>query len=105
MVLMAGTELPLKAVREQSASAINLIVHQERMQDGSRKVVRVSEVQGMEGDVVVLQDIFVFQHTGIENRRVTGKLEPNGIQPKFMAKLEAAGIHLAPSIFGYEEKV
>ena len=63
MVLMAGTELPLKAIREQIASAIDLVVHQERMQDGSRKVMRVSEVQGMEGDVITLQDIFVFQHS------------------------------------------
>ncbi|HET7141420.1 MAG TPA: CpaF family protein [Candidatus Limnocylindria bacterium] len=100
MVLMAGTELPLKAIREQLASALDLVIHQDRMPDGSRKVVRVSEVQGMEGDIVTLQDIFVFQQTAIEDRRVTGELQPVGLQPKFLPKLEALGIRLPPSVFG-----
>ena len=68
---MAGTELPLKAIREQIASAVDLVIHQERMKDGSRKVMRVSEVQGMEGDVITLQDILVFQHSGTDQRRVS----------------------------------
>ncbi len=102
MVLMAGTELPLRAIREQIASALDLVIQQERMQDGSRKVVRVSEVQGMEGDIITLQDIFVFQQTGMENRRVIGGLRPVGIRPKFLSKLEAYGIRLPASVFGYQ---
>jgi pilus assembly protein CpaF len=102
MVLMAGTELPLRAIREQIASALDLVIQQERMQDGSRKVVRVSEVQGMEGDVITLQDIFVFEQTGIENRRVVGELRPVGIRPKFLPKLEVYGIRLPASVFGYQ---
>jgi pilus assembly protein CpaF len=76
------------------------VIHQERMQDGTRKVVRVCEVQGMEGDVVTLQDIFVFQQTGFEDRRVVGSLQPVGLRPKFLWKLERHGIHLPPSVFG-----
>jgi pilus assembly protein CpaF len=102
LVLMAGTELPLRAIREQIASALDLVIQQERMQDGSRKVVRVSEVQGMEGDVITLQDIFVFEQTGIENRRVIGGLRPVGIRPKFLPKLEVYGIRLPASVFGYQ---
>ncbi len=102
MVLMAGTELPLRAIREQIASALDLVIQQERMQDGSRKVVRVSEVQGMEGDVITLQDVFVFQQTGVENRRVVGSLRPVGIRPKFLPKLETYGIRLPASVFGYQ---
>ncbi len=100
MVLMAGTELPLKAIREQIASAIDLVVHEERMQDGSRKVMRVSEVQGMEGDVITLQDIFVFQQSSADSRRVVGSLQPVGLRPKFLPKLEAQGIRLHPTVFG-----
>lgn len=100
MVLMAGTELPLKAIREQIASSLDLVIHQERMQDGTRKVVRVSEVQGMEGDVVTLQDIFVFQQSGFEDRKVVGSLRPVGLRPKFLPKLETQNIHLPPSVFG-----
>jgi len=100
MALMAGMDIPLRAVREQIASAIDLIIHQERLKDGSRKVVSISEVQGMEGDVIVMQDIFVFEQTGIENGRIIGRLRPTGIRPKFMSKIEAAGIYLPPEIFG-----
>src|SRR5262249_45658515 len=101
MVLMAGTQLPLKAIREQVASALNLIIHQDRMPDGARKVVRVSEVQGMEGEIVTLQDLFVFEQTGIENRRILGSLRPVGIRPKFLPRLEALNIRLPASVFGY----
>jgi pilus assembly protein CpaF len=100
MVLMAGTELPLKAIRDQVASALDLVIHQERMPDGTRKVIRVSEVQGMEGDVVTLQDLFVFQQTSIEQRRIIGSLRPTGLRPKFVPKLEALGIQLHSTVFG-----
>ncbi|MCS7287003.1 MAG: CpaF family protein [Anaerolineae bacterium] len=100
MVLMAGVEIPIKAIRQQVASALDLIIHMERMKDGSRKVVQVTEVQGMEGDTIVLQDIFVFEQQGIENGRIIGRLRPTGVRPKFMEKIEAAGIYLPPEIFG-----
>jgi pilus assembly protein CpaF len=99
MTLMAGMDLPLRAIREQIASAIDLIVHLDRMADGSRKVVRVTEVQGMEGDVIVTQDIFRFVQTGIDNGRVAGHLEGMGIRPRFMDKIEGAGITLPPEMF------
>ena len=105
MVLMAGMDLPVRAIREQIASAVDLIVHQERLRDGTRKVVNVTEVQGMEGDVIVLSDIFVFEQTGIENGKVIGRLRPTGIRPRFMPVLEAAGIHLPPTIFGIGERM
>ncbi|NPV08802.1 MAG: CpaF family protein [Anaerolineae bacterium] len=101
MVLMAGMDLPLRAIREQLASAIDLIVHLQRMSDGVRRVTQVSEVQGMEGDTIVMQDIFVWKQTGIENGRVIGRLVPTGIRPGFMAKLEMAGVSLPAEIFGY----
>ncbi len=101
MVLMAGMDLPLRAIREQIASAIHLVVHQSRMKDGSRKVVNISEVQGMEGDVIVMQDVFVFEQTGIENGRVIGRLRPTGIRPRFIEAFELANIHLPPQVFGY----
>jgi pilus assembly protein CpaF len=105
MVLMAGMELPVRAIREQIASAVDLIVHEERLRDGTRKVTHVTEVQGMEGDVIVLSDLFIFEQTGIENGRVIGRLRPTGIRPRFMPTLEAAGIHLPPNIFGVGERM
>lgn len=104
MVLMAGYELPVKAIREQISRAIDLIIHLERLKDGSRKVVNVTEVQGMEGDVIVLQDIFRFEIKGMEGNKVIGRLVPTGIRPKFMEKLEAHNIYLPPSIFGIPER-
>jgi pilus assembly protein CpaF len=104
MVLMAGMDLPVRAIREQIASAVNLVVHEERMRDGSRKVTAVTEVQGMEGDVIVLSDIFVFEQTGIEAGKVIGRLRPTGIRPRFMPIIEAAGIHLPPTIFGVGDR-
>ncbi|MCX7680365.1 MAG: CpaF family protein [Anaerolineae bacterium] len=100
MVLMAGMDLPLRAIREQIASAINLICQLERLRDGSRKVVSITEVQGMEGDVIVMSDIFKFEQVGYENGRVIGSLRPTGLRPKCMEKIEAAGIRLPPSVFG-----
>jgi pilus assembly protein CpaF len=103
LVLMAGMDLPLRAIREQIASAIHLIIHQERMKDGSRKVTNISEVLRMEGDIITMQDLFVFEQTGIENGRVLGRLRPTGIRPSFMERFELANIHLPPSVFGYGE--
>ncbi|MGH2455267.1 MAG: CpaF family protein, partial [Candidatus Limnocylindria bacterium] len=100
MVLMAGMDLPLRAIREQIASAVDLIVHQNRLKDGSRKIVAITEVQGMEGDVIVMQDIFVFEQTGVVEGKIQGKLKPSGIRPKFVEKFEVAGIHLPPNVFG-----
>jgi len=99
MVLMAGMDLPLKAVREQIASAFDLIVHLDRMTDGTRRVTQITEVQGMEGDVIVMQDIFRYVQTGIRDGRVLGYFTGTGIRPKFMDKLEAYGIYLSPGMF------
>lgn len=99
MVMMAGMELPLKAIREQVASSIELIVHMERLKDGSRKVVQVSEVQGMESDTIVMQDIFVFHQTGIKNGIVQGALMPTGLRPKFLPKLTANNIEIPEYVF------
>jgi pilus assembly protein CpaF len=100
MCLMAGMDLPVRAIREQVASAVDLIVHQERLRDGSRKIVAITEIQGMEGDVITMSDIFVFEQTGIEAGRVIGRIRPTGLRPKFIERIEAAGIHLPPSVFG-----
>ena len=99
LVLMAGMDLPLKVVRAQIASAIDLIIQQARLRDGSRKVIGIAEVQGMEGDVVVLSDIFVFREKGMDNGRVLGELVPTGIRPKFTEKLEVHGYTLPANIF------
>jgi pilus assembly protein CpaF len=104
MCLMAGMDLPIRAIREQVASAVDLICHQERMRDGTRKVVTITEVSGMEGDVITMTDIFVFEQTGIENGKIIGRLRPTGLRPKFMDKIETAGINLPPSIFGIGER-
>ncbi|MCB9423039.1 MAG: CpaF family protein [Ardenticatenaceae bacterium] len=100
MVLMAGMDLPHRAIREQIAAAVHLVVHQDRMRDGSRKVTSVSEIQGMEGDIITTSEIFRFEQTNIENGKVIGRLRPTGLRPKFMWKLQEAGIMLPPSIFG-----
>ena len=99
MVLMAGMDLPLRAIREQVASAIELVVHLERLRDGTRQVVQVAEVQGMEGESVVMQDLFVFEQTGIQNGRVLGKLKSTGLRPKFSDKFEVNGIELPAHVF------
>lgn len=104
MCLMAGMELPVRAIREQVSSAVDLICQQERMRDGTRKVTTIAEVSGMEGEVITMTDIFVFEQTGTENGRIVGKLRSTGLRPKFMDKIEAAGIHLPPSIFGIGER-
>lgn len=100
MCLMAGMDLPVRAIREQIASAVDLIVQQERLKDGTRKITSVTEVQGMEGDVIVMQDIFTFQQTGVENGKIVGRMKPTGIRPKFISRFEVANIYLPPNIFG-----
>jgi len=99
LVLMAGMDLPISAVRAQIASAIDLIVQVARLNDGTRKVVNITEVQGMEADVVVLSDIFTFKEEGLVDDRVIGELRPTGIRPKFTTRLQAAGYNLRASIF------
>lgn len=100
MVLMAGMDLPVRAIREQIASAIDLIIQQNRFRDGSRRITHITEVQGMEGDVIVLQDLFVFKQTGVdEDGKIKGVFQSTGIRPKFISRLEASGISLPPSIF------
>jgi pilus assembly protein CpaF len=105
MVLMAGMELPHRAIRDQVASAIDMIVQLERMRDGSRRVTSVTEIQGMEGDVITTADIFKFEQTGFEEGKIIGRLRPTGIRPKFIEKIEESGIHLPPSIFGVSQRV
>jgi len=101
MALMSGIELPLKVVREQIASAVDLIVQQSRLRDGTRKVTQITEVVGMEGDTVVLTDIFKFEQTNITlEGKVIGELKPTGIRPLFSPRLEAAGFKLKPEVFG-----
>ncbi len=100
MVLMAGMDLPLRAIREQISTAVDLIVHQNRLKDGTRKIVNITEVQGMEGDVIVMQDVFVFEQTGVVDGKIQGRLKPTGIRPHFVERFEVAGIHLPPNIFG-----
>ncbi len=104
MVLMAGMDLPVRAIREQIASAVDVIIHQSRLKDGSRRITHITEVQGMEGDVITLQDIFVFDFSmGIdENGRFLGRIKATGIRPKFTEKLLDFGITLPADIFELE---
>jgi pilus assembly protein CpaF len=104
MVLMAGVELPIRAIREQVASAVDLIVHQARFKDGTRRITHVTEVVGMEGDVITLQDLFVFDHQmGLdEGGRTLGTLKSTGLRPKFLEKLESSGVRLDPHSFAFE---
>lgn len=99
MVMMAGMDLPLTAIREQVGSAIELIVHMERMRDGTRKVVSVTEVHGMEGDTIVMQDLFAFGQIEYKNGRVFGKLRAVGLRPHFMEKFQKAGLTLPDHVF------
>lgn len=100
MCLMAGMDLPVRAIREQIASAVDLICQQNRMRDGSRKIEKITEVQGMEGEIITMSDIFEFEQTGIEGGKIIGRIRPTGLRPKFIERIEAAGIHLPPSVFG-----
>jgi len=100
MILMTGYELPLRAIREQIASAVDVIVHTARLRDGSRKIVNISEVYGIEDDEILMQDIFAFEQTAFENGKVIGELKPTGIRPTFMGIFKANGIALPPGEFG-----
>ena len=104
MVLMAGMDLPLRAIREQVASAINLIVHVARMRDYSRKVVQVAEISGMEGDTILMQDLFLFKDKGMRDGKLQGQLEPTGVRPKFSDRIATAGFQLGPQLFGYGQR-
>lgn len=101
MVLMAGMDLPVKVIRQQISAAIDLIVQQTRLKDGSRKVTAITEVAGMEGDTIVLTDVFKFEQTGTTtDGKILGQLKPTGIRPLFTPRLEAAGFKLPPEVFG-----
>ena len=100
MIMMAGLELPIKAMRQQISSAVDLIIQANRLQGGPRKVTNICEVQGMEGDVIMMQDIFRFKQLGIDqNGRAYGQFEATGVRPSFMPRLEAAGIKLPTNLF------
>ncbi|MGI5819705.1 MAG: CpaF family protein [Armatimonadota bacterium] len=105
MVLMAGTELPSHAIRQQISSAVDLIVHQDRMRDGSRKVTHITEVQRMEGDEIVTQDLFLLEHLGVdEEEGILVRHRSTGVQPIFVDKLAAEGVKLPPNLFLIEEE-
>jgi len=105
MCLMAGMDLPIRAIREQASSAVDLIVQQSRLKDGSRKITHITEVMGMEGDTVQLQDLFVFEQTGIDARgKIVGQLRATGVRPRFAEKFEASGIFLPASVFGASDR-
>lgn len=100
MVLMAGMDLPVRAIREQISSAVDMIVQQNRLKDGSRRITHITEVLGLEGDTVVLQDIFVYEQQGVDDHgKLIGRFKPTGIRPKFLHKLEQSGITLPDDIF------
>ena len=100
MVSMIGMDLPLSAIRAQVASGINFIVQLSRLADGKRRVMSISEITGMEGDIITLQDIFVFQKTGkSEDDEILGEFIPTGIRPSCIDQLMAAGVDIAPTTF------
>ena len=100
MVLMSGMDLPSRAIREQIASAVDIIIHESRLADGSRKVTAITEVTGMEGQQIVMQDLFTFRQTGVaENGKITGEFKPTGAMPTFFDTLKSRGITLDPKIF------
>lgn len=106
MVLMAGMELPVRAIREQISSAVDLIIQQSRMRDGSRKITYITEVQNMEGDVIILQDLFRFVQTGVDDSgKILGDFVSTGIRPNFMEKIETNGIKIPPNLFSLGSNV
>ena len=100
MVLMTGYQLPLRAIREQTASAVDLIVHTARLKDGSRKIINITEIYGIEDDEILTQDIFTFVQTGYKDGKIEGALKPTGIRPSFMGQFQRAGVELPPGEFG-----
>ena len=103
MVLLAGVDLPVRAIREQVSSAVDVVVQQTRMKDGSRRITHVTEVVGMEGDIITLQDLFTFDWSAgyDEDGRPLGRLVSTGLRPTFLEKLRAAGVDIEPSVFGF----
>jgi enamine deaminase RidA (YjgF/YER057c/UK114 family) len=100
MVLMTGYQMPLRAIREQISSAVDLIVHTARLKDGSRKIVNITEIYGIEDDEILTQDIFAFEQTGVRDGKIEGELKPTGIRPTFMPQFQRMGITLPPGEFG-----
>lgn len=101
MCLMSGMDLPVKVIREQIAAAIDLVVQQARLKDGSRKVTSITEISGMEGDTITMTEIFKFQQTGVQqDGSIIGELRATGIRPQFSQRLEASGFRLGPEVFG-----
>jgi pilus assembly protein CpaF len=101
MCLMAGIDFPLKVIREQIASAIDVIIQQSRLKDGSRKIVSITEVNGMEGDKIVMTEIFTYSQSGTTaDGKAIGELKPTGIRPMFTTRLQVAGYNLGSEIFG-----
>jgi pilus assembly protein CpaF len=100
MVLMTGYQMPLRAIREQISSAVDLIVHTARLKDGSRKIVNITEVYGIEDDEILTQDIFAFEQTGFHDGRIEGELKPTGVRPTFMGQFQRMGVELPPGDFG-----
>jgi pilus assembly protein CpaF len=100
MILMTGYQMPLRAIREQIASAVDLIVHTARLKDGSRKIVNITEIYGIEDDEILTQDIFTFEQTGVRDGKIEGELRPTGIRPTFMTVFKRHGILLPPGEFG-----
>jgi pilus assembly protein CpaF len=100
MVLMTGYAMPLRAIREQISSAVDLIVHTARLKDGSRKIVNITEIYGIEDDEILTQDIFAFEQTGVRDGKIEGELKPTGIRPTFMPQFQRMGITLPPGEFG-----
>ena len=100
MVLMTGYAMPLRAIREQISSAVDLIVHTARLKDGSRKIVNITEIYGIEDDEILTQDIFAFEQTGVRDGKIEGELKPTGIRPTFMPQFQRMGIALPPGDFG-----
>jgi pilus assembly protein CpaF len=101
MVLMAGVDLPVRAIREQVAGAVDLVIQQARLKDGSRRITAITEVVGMEGDVITMQDLFTFDYTAgrDENGRFRGQLRSTGLRPRFATELHDQGVELPPDIF------
>jgi pilus assembly protein CpaF len=99
MVLMAGMDLPVRAIREQITHAINIIVQQSRMRDGSRRITKISEITGLEGETIVMQDLYSFEYSDSSSRLEVGQLLPTGIMPEFLDRLAQRDVHLSGEYF------